>query len=577
MKSLILLILLPLLLATTTMAADVPVSEDTKNKGYAEYPVLQCPKTSDQMKNILKRVNTLKDSIKKDANCKSTEDDTIAGTKKLSALVGDQRKEFLALMQKGQSEGLNDQEQNKIQTYVSNLMTTTDTLVKVLTGNDGCFKEDKKASSLSFITSLIGESSKILSLIGGPAIAGTVAIASNVVTGFLEGMKSIQENRVGFRFDQYEQREAYSESLCSLFEYKKEMRSFLFPQNTIQSLKKLSSTLAKQLEILMANCPECNEIASRVKSLESAGKPRSEIWSKSFEEDIKRLAAEINKKYVRPLGTHTYRSLRTTAWINERIAALNDNTIQADLGLQQVVTQIADIETFMVEQQSSTFFYYQIEDARKNYDELLARMSGISGRLLRELNQPFPPLKSKSAYFVGDTNASESYMIGLNDAYDLVDRIGRARIEALVEQIDSSMSKAVVSAGVIDRYCSFFLNARWFNRTIERECENPSYKQLRKNIYTLLDHRLLLSTIPPAADLERTMSADENNILPATAAPMTVPGGSIQSDTAPPTIVKQGPKVSAKQKKLAADWTESLEKMVDDWTKNPEYIRRSIP
>lgn len=555
---------LSLLLSLNSQIWANPTTLETQAKGYNPYPVLQCPKTSDQIKNLLKRVQTLKDAIKKDAKCEKTGEETIKQTNKLSSLVGDQRKEFLALLQKGESEGLNDQEQAKIQNYVSSLMTTSDTLIKVLTGNDGCFKEDKKASSLSFITSLISEGSKIISLVGGPAVAGTVSIASNVVVGFLEGMKSIRENRSGFRFEDYEQREAYSESLCSLFDYKKEVRTFIYPKNTVQNLEKLSHTLDKQLQLLLENCIECQDIANRIKSLEANGKTRSEIWSKSFEDEIKKAAAEANKNYARPLGTHTYRSLRTKAWIAERIKVLKDNSIQADLGLQEVVTQLADIEAFMIEQQSYAFLYHLSEQSRNTYDLLRGRMGGLPGRLLKELNQTHEAIKPPTSFYdTYEVRAAEVYMVALNEAYQKTDRIGRAKIETLMEQIDSSLSQAVIGLGVSERYCVFFQNARWFTRSIERECENPIIKKYRSDIEQFLMSRSQMNSIALAPDLERSLELQDE------------PAAAVSSPGEPQNPPSQKSPFTIQSNRLTQDWAESLEKTVEEWTQNPDYVRRT--
>ncbi|MBY0316801.1 MAG: hypothetical protein K2Q26_14875 [Bdellovibrionales bacterium] len=577
MKITIILALSVLFFQSFSFAEELPVSDETKAKGYSPYPVLECPKTSDQMKNLLKRIQTLKDSIKKEARCEETKETTLQNTNKLSGLVGEQRTKFLALMEKGKSEGLNKDEQAEIQNYVSNLMTSTDALVRVISGNSTCFEEDKKASSLSLITSLIGEGSKILSLVGGPAVAGTVSIASNLVVGFLEGMKTMRENSPGFRFDDYNQREAYSESLCSLFDYKKEVRNFIYPQNTIANLRRLDETLKKQIKILLENCVECKELFDRIAAAE-AGRTRAEVWTKSFEDEMKRLAAEVNKKYVRPLGTHTYRSLRTIAWVKERIAALSNSQIRADLGLQEIVKQVADIENFMISQQSYVFLMYQKDLARKSFSHLSAQMGSLPRPLLRELNQTVEPVRTAHYPFENyAVRAAESYMTAMNDAYEKADRLARGKIETLAEQIDSSLSQAIVNIGVVDRYCAFFLNARWYVRYIQSECENGEFKNWRTDLDSLLYSRSLLNRIPLASDLEYGLREDSlaDNPPRRMAAPPSDPAARTPGVPTQTPVSSNGGKANGIR--VTQDWAESLEKTVDDLIDNPDYVRRTAP
>ncbi|MCB9073771.1 MAG: hypothetical protein H6623_09125 [Bdellovibrionaceae bacterium] len=531
-----------------SLTPDSPVDTDIQQKGYKQFPVLQCPATNEAMKQFRKKLMDLKKAIKSEANCSGIS----ADVKDLSTLVTKQREDVVSLISKGQTEGLTSAEQGKVESYVQQVTEKSSNLLAVITGNDACFAEDKKGMSMEFITGLIGESTKVLSILGGPQVGATVQIAGEVINGFLKAMKTIQDTRQGYKFAQADQRIAYADSLCSLFDYRRELDNLIAPYESMNRLQQLKGTLEKQLSILANDCPECAEIITTVHNEiktsrdASNGAPASvdSIWPKAFEQKIAARATEIDKLYTRRVGTHTYRSLRTLTWIPIRMEALKDSNLKADLGLEDVISQMKSIEDFMVDDQGPSFEKQLIREAREWQQKLVSHVTKAN-YTLRMLQSSYPNLQLPKIPWASDL---PEYYGALLDAMDAAREQINGNDQSLVRtffaDLDSLTRSLNIATEVAGNYCSFFGAANWYRPALRYQCDSAQMKAIQEASAMFTNYRALMpshksSLAIPAKDEHRMSAA-----IPA-------------------------------KNNYAVDWVDSLTQTVDSMTESGDYVRRN--
>lgn len=541
----ILLVIIWGFFSSNTFAQSSPVDNGIETGGYSSFPVLQCPATNEAMKDFRKKLLDLKKAIKEEANCKGIEAD-VAG---LTTLVTKERDTIMQLITKGQSQGLTKDEQGKVEQYVQQVTEKTSNLVSVLTGNDACFDEDKKGMSLEFITSLIGEGSKILSVVGGPQVGATVQVAGEVITGFLKAMKTIQENRQGYKFKDTEQRMAYANSLCSLFDYRRELNKLIDPYDSVSRLVELENVLKKQVEVLRQNCIECREIIAIVEqSAISAreGKAPEEvtiddIWAKAFENSVISKAKEIDKLYTRRLGTHTYRSLKTLSWIPLRIRALEDRNLKADLGLEDVLSEMASIEKFMVTEQAGEFLKQLIRESQEWQNKIVNHIIGAR-YTVSYLKRTYPHITfPEMSYWASPEESYGQILESLDVAREDVSQADRAFIRTYFKDLESLARSMNIATEVATNYCTFFENADWYRSSIRNQCGGKALEAIRMASASFLNYHSLMPS---------NSEADLSD-MPAMAAP-----------------------VLAADQEVAQDWVESLTRVVDDMTRSSDYVTR---
>ncbi len=515
----------------------IPFELDEKSS--SRYSVLQCPASDEALKDFRTKLLKLKNAIKKEANC----DGISQSVEGLADLVTKDRENFLALISKGQVEGLTTQEQSSIENYVTNLTVKTSNLISVLTGNDGCFDEDKKGQSTEFIASLIGEGSKILSVIGGPQIGGLASIASGVITGFSNAAKVIRENTQGYDFSIDDQKLAYADSLCALFDYRRELDNLMYPYDTTTRLNELIGALNQQLSKLNQNCVECADIIRRVDKQTALATNNGlieltsidQIWPTAFEKEISLLALSIDELYINKVGTHTYQALKTRSWLPIRARTVESSALTADLGLENVLSEIDNIERFMVDDEAGSFMKQLVTDVKEWRSKINSLMFAEGEYLAMDLR-----------FYVEEQPLFTSTLMDRygailealeNGAQRSKDSRAKARVRSFMANFRLLSQGMNVAVDVANRYCTFFENSNWYRSGVVRQCPNANLVNLADEALMFTNYRLMM---PSYSDLPR-------------------------------------PKQSVETVEVTADWVEALSRSVEDMTKQPNYVKRQTP
>lgn len=540
----------------------MPVSESVQENGYSNYPVLNCPQANEFSQNMLTKLQELKAAIKKEANCENVETDISS----LSQLVTKDKDTFLQLVTKGANGGLTDTESDTVKNYVSTLTSTTSSLLQVITGNGACFDEDKKANSLSFISSLIGEGSKLLSILD--PTGGTIAIAGNVLSGFIKGLENIK--KVGYNFKEHEQRAAYNEALCALYDYKKEFDQYLYADTQIKRLLYLDYLLESQIRVVTDNCPECSDLQVRIASLNDRMLRQGDLtlvedWPEVEEQDFASAAESINDLYTKDLGTYVYRSSKSRRWIKYRVETLKNAHFEADLNIQYALEQLEDIENFMISRQAPKFLKYEIQLANKLKSELinLVIMEGsqFMHQAIRELKMAPPQdLFNSGANGLGHPMA----LMDTGDIFPILNYLERslnkysraqdkARLMTFLGQTDRAIKKFVSAAQNSIRYCNFFMYSQyWYPHSVANVCEGSSWGST--GIEPLAQELQII-----AEGQERSLRIFRDNL------------GQFGSEWEKKDFIIE------QNKEHTLDWIDSLSLVIESMLENPELVTLKEP
>lgn len=515
------------------------------NESARRYPVLQCPANDEALKDFRNKLLQIKKNISQEANCDSFRNSASSEIDGLGTLVTQGRNEFLNLVAKGQVEGLDAAGTAKIESYVENLTVKTSNLINILAGNDGCFDEDKKGSTIGFVTSLIGEASKVLSVIGGPQIGGLVSIASSVITGFSNAIQTINENKQGYDFSDPEQKLAYADSLCALFDYRRELDTLMNPYETTERINELTEALNLQLSKLYKNCPECAELINIVETQSNTVSrfgldeitSVDDVWTPEIDKQVSEAAAAIDQLYTNRVGTHTYRALKTRTWLPIRARSLESSALVADLGLADVLNEMDNVERFMVNRQADDFIWQLVEDAETWQDKIIASIVteaeylALEGGFMPDAYWS-DPYWSREAYY-------ETILEGLDRAQrESTDRLLQAKVRSYLSTFRLYSQGLNVAVDVTSRYCTFFENSNWYHYSVSSACPNKDLQSLQKEATLFTSLRLLLSTDGGAAAELPQIAGLANNV------------------------------------EVSADWVESLTRSVTEMTGKPTYIIR---
>ncbi len=507
------------------------------------YPVLQCPASDESLKDFRSKLLGLKNAIKAEAaNCAGI-GQNIDG---LADLVTKDREKYLELVTKGQVEGLSKPEQDSIEKYVTDLTIKTSTLISILAGEDGCFDEDKKGQSTEFIASLLGEGAKILSVVAGPQIGGLAAVASEVISGFSNAMKVINKSAQGYKFSVDEQKIAYADSLCALFDYRRELDNLMSPYETSERLSELVLALNKQLLTLKRNCVECADLIAKV-DLQTALATRNgaveltnvgEIWTGAFEKEISDQALAIDQLFTNKLGTHTYRALKTRTWLPIRARSVETSALTADLGLESVLSELDNIERFMIDDQADNFIAQLASDAKEWRNKINSYFVLEGAYLTMDLNFYVPQLDMWTA------TQMDHYGAILETLEEGAARSKDSRVKSRVRSFMASfrlLSQGLnVSIDVANKYCKFFENSNWYRSKLVYACPNSRVADLEQDALLFTNYRLMM----PSYD------------------------GSNAQDIAPQPAVAEG------DIEVTADWVEALTLSIREMSTRPNYVVR---
>lgn len=459
MQKFISLLVLSLLSASTAFANPFTVDGNVAREGYSPFPVLQCPQITDRERDLIGKAANLKSQIRSDARC----DEIASNIDEINQYMREEREKFLKLVEKGQTEELSEEESNSVAEYAKEVTSRISMVMTALQNNNVCFDEDKKESTLSLISGIVGEVSKVGAMTGDP-VGMSVALTGQVVKGLLRGLDEIINNQRGYDFRKTEQQISYADSLCAYYDLRNEIQNSLNPEKSKEEYQKLLSALTEQLTVLEQNCEQCAEIIERFNDEVDDSRFN---WRK-FNRLVKNLVDEANSRFAKRLGTHTVKSLGTRQWLEQQIAAFDENQRNSNLSNSVLAEEVASLKDFLVDREGRRFVNYFISLSENNWNEMTRSLDRYSPYLVpneEELNQI---MKERVDYLDYDDRLALVYIDSLYGKNEISPKL----VESYREQMRDLYRRTSASFEVAKEFCEFFQNAKMYaNEYLHSVCE----------------------------------------------------------------------------------------------------------
>ena len=378
---------------------ELPVDIEKQKIGYNLYPVVQCPRPKKKYDDLLSKLGSIKAQIKKEA-CKQEELDKIKEVDSLETLVTSGRIEFIDLLKKGTSADgeLSQAEVDKLRSYVDSVVKKA-AVITGLANNPACFDEESKVSTLSLLSSIVGEVAGALGAIPGP-LGAKIGLGGKLAAGLLSSIDMIVQARKTYDYDKYEDQKNYLNNLCAYYEFKADLDKETDTVTVVSDLDELIYNAENLLGRLSSDCEECRTIIDDFENkvetdepyrlLEEVSAPERREVVKSFrdaswqemkeyymtsvlEADSQMVASEgVKSDRGAGPGTYTIRTLRSKIWAEDEIKALEelDESGLPEGGRREVMKVQDQIESFLVDHEGPRYVQHLVRVMSRDFSKL---------------------------------------------------------------------------------------------------------------------------------------------------------------------------------------------------------------
>lgn len=510
-----------LTLALPVNANPASLDINVAQTGYSPFPILRCPRADESQRQLLTQLNDLKTKIKSEAQC----EEVVTDLSNVGTLMTSGRTQFLELTAKAQTTALTEAESESVKSYSEQMTKFIGSLTQSLGSDTTCFEEDRKQSSITVMTGLIGEVAKIGAMSGDPT-AMTIAAGGQVLQGLMQGLENIRQNSPGYDFDKDEHRLNYTDSLCAYYSLYEEWQSQMWPQKKIAQLQSLKQTLENQVQILSAGCAPCRVIHERFLGLDDE---QRQNWS-LFYDQVREQIDETKRLYVNRLGLHITKSLGTLDWLNREIRHLDQIQVSG-LGNSLIGQQTRSLGEFLIDQEGPRFIAHAmtLADQRWVEFETLVRTQFIQ----LKLRLPVELVQDKDG------------MIPMRSTPEYRTMITRLGLEAIFAPSGDDRDEVLGARWLIEQsYLEFIANLQ----VSQQFCE-----------FFKVSHMYSTKALQNACNSRRAIEQVEFANMFA----------SLQNTSGRLLTFNFQPK-----KNYSLNWRDSLQKLVTSWTQNPkEYLK----
>jgi hypothetical protein len=319
-------------------------------------PVLSCPRVGSEYEEMVAKLAAIETSIRKDANCAAV----LRNVRSLEDLVGKDRDQVLAIVEAANGESLNAEQSKTVRDYAENLTKKVASLNDLFTRSNQCFEGDGADRQLSLLAGFVGEASNLLATVSGPW--GTpIAIAGNVVAGFMTGLDQVLKSRVGYDFSKRDQWKGYVQNLCTYHSYRSQIEHLLDPGAKITQMRTLKVKLDNQLGSMRKDCPQCEEL---ILSYEKAKETGDSI---AIAQVLQPQMAIVNSVSPKPYGNYIVQTLGLREWVLTEIERIQRESrgYWADASGRYVLYQAKNsIEQFLIQREAPRFMRFSLGQAR---------------------------------------------------------------------------------------------------------------------------------------------------------------------------------------------------------------------
>ncbi|NJM10495.1 MAG: hypothetical protein HC883_06530, partial [Bdellovibrionaceae bacterium] len=432
------------------------------------FPVLECPAVGDEFDENDSKLDSIKAAIKQDANCKNVE----LQVKSLEDLVVKDREEVMAIVSQGQTESLNAEQAAKVRQYAENVTKKVSALNELFTRSNQCFKEDEADKQISTLAGFVSEASGLVGSMTGPWGA-PIAMAGNVVAGFLTGLDQILKTRTRYDFSKRDQWTSYVQNLCTYHSFRDQIDHLLNPQAKISQLKELKFKLDLQIRMMTSSCEECQSI-ERVFNAQT-NTPSSELKVM--------LNAEVgaaDRRFSKPYGTYTLQSLGLRDWVTKEMSRIEKEarSYWSDISGRHLLYRAKEeIEQFLLQREAPRFLAHQVAQSRTDYSNFEHFLWGEGRTLYYKLETINPNIIQRKVKYVDwskPLDMMRALVIGSLD-FSLLPKTdeGEDVKYSWTHFRDQSLMRlrvAQTSTQLVQSFCSFFKHSGNYSAGIRGQC-----------------------------------------------------------------------------------------------------------
>jgi len=485
---------------------------------YRLFPVLQCPAVGDEYEKMISKLGSIKAAIKQDANCKNVE----LQVKGLEDLVIRDREEVMTIMEQSQNQSLNQEQAVKVRQYAENVTKKVSALNDLFLRSNQCFPADQADKQLTTLAGFVSEASQLVGALTGPWGA-PIALAGNVVAGFMTGLDQVLKSRAGFDFSKREQWTSYVQNLCTYHSYRDQIDHLLNPQAKISQLKQLKFKLDSQIQMMTRTCAECQMI-------ESAFNAQGQI--KRSDELKTMLSNEVSSadgRFALPYGTYTLQNLGLRDWVVKEMARIEKEaqSYWSDISGRHLLYRAKEeIEQMLLQREAPRFLAFQTTQSRRDYANFEYFLSQEGRAIYMKLEQMDPNVIQRKVRYLGWSEPIEMFKslvistlnFGLlaktDESEDVKYSWTHFRDQSLMR-----LRTAQTSTQVAQTFCSFFKHSGNYSSGIRGQCSSPQLKNLvstQNQIEQELAAASVISEIPHPQlinpDLESSVIYSKNKI-----------------------------------------------------------------
>lgn len=439
------------------------------------FQVLSCPAIGGEYDQMIAKLDAIKTAIKKDANCANVE----LQVKTLQDLVTKDRETVMNIVDASNGAPLTEDQSKIVRDYAENVTKKVAALNDLFTASNYCFRSDQPANQISALAGFVGEASQLVSSLAGPWGA-PIAIAGNVIAGFMTGLDAIYKTRAGFDFSKPEQFKTYVNSLCTYHTYREQIGHLLNPAEHLHELSQLQARLDSQISIMSNRCSDCRSIASQFE-VQKTQSPNT--LSSLFAQEISR----ANHSFEKPYGTYMLESLGLREWVQKEINRLSReaNGYWSDATGRHLLSQAKDdIEDFLITREGPKFLNFGAGQSRKDYAAFQSFVATEGRPLYQAFQQANPNLLPGGKTGWGWGADPMSYFDSL-----LLNPIDWSLTGPQTEELQYQWShfrdqgverfrNAQTTLQVVQTFCEFFRHASLYNEDIRQICTNQSFTRL---------------------------------------------------------------------------------------------------
>jgi hypothetical protein len=478
---------------------------------YRRFPVLQCPKIGEEFEKMIAKLESVKSSIRKEANCKNVE----LQVESLEKLVVTDRQEVMDIISGQSGDTLSADQAKKVRNYAENVTKKVAALNDLFMRTNQCFDRDSADKQLSTLSGFVSEASGLIGSLAGPWGA-PIAMAGNVVAGFLTGLDQVLKSRAGYDFSKPEQWSGYVQNLCTYHSFRDQIDHLLNPKAKITQMKDLKLKLDLQIRLLTSNCGECRSIEQL---FGNAGTNLPAETMNQMQADVR----NADNRFGQPFGSYTLQSLGLREWTIKEISRIEKEaqTYWSDVSGRNLLYRTKeDLEKFLLEKEAPRFLAFQSAQARNDYSNFTAflaqegrtiytRVEGINRTVLsRKIDYPgwTDPLEFLRSLVIHAPNfATLPNSEAIDDAKFSLDYF---RSQSLLR-----LQTAKTSAAVVQSFCSFFKHSGRYSPSIRGNCISSNLRTLIAE-QDSIDSELAKAKVIPENPGSPTIDPDFSNSIP---------------------------------------------------------------